>query len=104
MIEQVFQFSTGNDKAIEKIIFDENLNYIHMIFNKDEGLPEHFSNGNVYMSVVRGILSIALGEQQIHEYTAGTILKIPVNTKMNVNNLHGETLELFVVKAPAPAK
>lgn len=102
MIEQVFQFSTGNDKAIEKIIFDENLNYIHMIFNKDDGLPEHFSNGNVYMSVIRGTLSIALGEQQIHEYAAGTILKIPVNTKMNVKNLHEEILEIFVVKAPAP--
>ena len=66
------------------------------------GLPEHLSNSNVYMTVVRGMLSIGLNDQDIHEYEAGTLLKIPFQTKMNVNNLHDETLELIVVKAPAP--
>lgn len=39
---------------------------------------------------------------KIHEYDAGTLLKIPYRTKMNVKNLHPATLELIVVKAPAP--
>ena len=47
MIEQVYKISTGNDKAVEKVIYDENLHYLHMVFNKGEGLPEHFSNSNV---------------------------------------------------------
>ena len=102
MVEKVFTLSTGNDKIVEKVIMDENLHYMHMVFNKDEGLPEHFTNSNVYMTVVRGILSIALGEQEIHEYNAGSVLKIPFQTKMNVKNLHSETLELIIVKAPAP--
>lgn len=102
MIEKVFKLSTSDDKAIEKVIFDENVHYIHMVFNKDEGLPEHFSNSNVYMTVIRGKLSIGLDEQAVNEYTAGTLLKIPVNTKMNVGNHHQEVLELIVVKAPAP--
>ena len=50
MIEQVYKISTGNDKAVEMVIYDENLHYLHMVFNKDEGLPEHFSNSNVYMT------------------------------------------------------
>lgn len=74
MVEKVFTLSTGNDKIVEKVIMDENLHYMHMVFNKDEGLPEHFSNSNVYMTVVRGTLSIALDEQEIHEYNAGSIL------------------------------
>ncbi len=102
MVEQVFKLSQGDEKAIEKVIFDENVHYLHMIFNKDEGLPEHFSNSNVYMTVIRGRLSIGLDEQEIHEYGAGTLLKIPFQTKMNVKNMHEETLELIVVKAPAP--
>lgn len=102
MIENVFSMSTSNEKAVEKLIMDENVHYIHMVFNKDEGLPEHFSNSNVYMTVVRGRLSIGLAEQEIHVYPAGTLLKIPVDTKMNVRNLHEETLELIVVKSPAP--
>jgi quercetin dioxygenase-like cupin family protein len=102
MIEKEYKLSKTNDKAIEKVIFDENLHYLHMVFGKGEGLPEHFSNSNVYMTVVRGKLSIGLNEQEIHDYEAGTLLKIPFQTKMNVKNLHDETLELIVVKAPAP--
>ena len=102
MIEKIFKLYIGNEKAVEKVVFDENIHYLHMVFNKDEGLPEHFSNSNVYMTVVRGKLSIGLDEQEIHGYEAGTLLKIPFQTKMNVRNLHDETLELIVVKAPAP--
>ncbi|MCR3955256.1 MAG: cupin domain-containing protein [Gudongella sp.] len=104
MIEQVFNYSTGDDFAVEKLIFDDNINYIHMVFNRDEGLPEHFSNSNVYMTVLRGTLSIALGDQEVHRYPMGSILKIPVDIKMNVRNKDEETLELIVVKAPAPVK
>ncbi|MEX1377300.1 MAG: cupin domain-containing protein [Eubacteriales bacterium] len=102
MVEQIFKLSISDDKAVEKVIFDENINYIHMVFNKGEGLPKHYSNSNVYMTVVRGRLSLGLNEQEVHEYDAGTLLKIPVNTKMNVGNSHDKTLELIVVKAPAP--
>ena len=102
MIEQIFELSRGNEKAVEKVIFDENVHYLHMVFNKDEGLAEHFSNSNVYMTVIKGKLSIGLNNQEIHEYEAGTLLKIPFQTKMNVNNMHDETLELIVIKAPAP--
>lgn len=58
MIEQIYNMSTSNEKAVEKVIFDENLHYLHMVFNRSEGLPEHFSNSNVYMTVIRGTLSI----------------------------------------------
>jgi quercetin dioxygenase-like cupin family protein len=104
MIEQIYNMSTSNEKAVEKVIFDENLHYLHMVFNRSEGLPEHFSNSNVYMTVIRGTLSIGLNDQDIHKYTKGTLLKIPVDTKMNVKNLDEDTLELIVVKAPAPIK
>lgn len=102
MIEKVFKLSKENEKAVEKVVFDENIHYLHMIFNKGEGLPEHLSNSNVYMTVVRGILSIGLDNQEIHEYPINTLLKIPINIKMNVKNLHDDTLELIVVKSPAP--
>lgn len=102
MIEKVYNYTTKDEKAVEKIIMDENLNYIHMVFNKDEGMPEHYSNSNVYMTVLRGTLSIDLDEQDTHEYKKGDILEIPYNVKMNVRNLHDETLELIIIKAPAP--
>lgn len=102
MVEQVFKMSTGNETAVEKVLFDENLHYLHMVLNKEEGLPEHYTNANVYMTVVRGKLSIGLDEQEVHVYEGGTLLKIPSQTKMNVKNLHEDTLDLIVVKVPAP--
>lgn len=102
MVEQIFKLSVTDEKAIEKVIFDENVHYLHMVFNQNEGLPEHFSNSNVYMTVVRGTLSIGLDDQEVHQYEKGTLLKIPYKTKMNVRNSDKEVLELIVVKAPAP--
>lgn len=102
MVEKIFKLARGNEKVVERVISDENVHYLHMVFNKDEGLPEHLSNSNVYMTVIRGNLSIGLNDQEIHEYDAGTLLKIPFNTKMNVKNLNSDTLELIIVKAPAP--
>jgi len=104
MLEQVYHLSRNDEKAIEKVLFDENLNYIHMVFPQNEGLPVHNTNSTVYMTVVRGTLSIGLGEQDARQYEAGTMLKIPNATKMNVRNPHEATLELIVVKAPAPAQ
>lgn len=75
MIEQVFKNSQTDRNLIEKVIADENLHYNHMIFVKGEGLPEHFSNSNVYMTVVRGHLTIGLEELEHNEYNAGDIRK-----------------------------
>lgn len=102
MIEKVFNLSDADKKTIEKIICDENIHYMHMILPEGEALPEHYSNSNVYMTVAKGMLTIALDSESTREYACGTLLKIPHQTKMNVVNRHAETLELIVVKAPAP--
>ena len=102
MVEKVFELAATGEKSIRRVIVDENLHYIHMVFPKGEGLPEHNSNSNVYMTVVRGRLSLGLDDQEIHAYPAGTLVKIPFKTRMNVRNLDEAVLELIVVKAPSP--
>ncbi|MCM8901271.1 cupin domain-containing protein [Caldicoprobacter algeriensis] len=102
MIEKKFVFQQVDDKVIEKIVDDENVNINHMILKKGDALPQHYSNSNVYMIVVRGNITVKLDDQDPHVYPAGTILNIPYNTKMNVYNQHDEVLEFFVVKVPSP--
>ncbi len=102
MIEQPFELGTSLERTIQKVVQDDNVDYIYMRFNQGEGLPEHYSNSNVYMTVVEGVLSIALDDQDYHDYPARTLLKIPYHIKMNVQNHHDELLVLIVVKAPAP--
>lgn len=102
MVEKVYELAATSEKLVRRVVLDENLHYIQMVFPKGEGLPEHYSNSNVYMTVVRGRLSLGLDDQEVHAYPAGTLLKIPVKTRMNVRNLDEAVLELLVVKAPAP--
>lgn len=102
MIETVYTFTKGEQKTIEKIIEDENAAVNHMILPKNAALPEHFSNSNVYMIVVRGNVSLRLNEQEEHCYAKGSILVIPYSTKMNVYNMQDDVAEIFVVKAPSP--
>lgn len=102
MLEKIYQFTKPEEKLIEKIIDDENVVLNHMILTKDTGLPEHYSNSNVYMVIIRGTMTIQLDEQEAHRYQSGQILNIPYNVKMNVKNLDDDILEFFVVKAPNP--
>ena len=102
VIEKNYSFKKTEAKVVEKVIDDEHAAINHMVLRKEEFLPEHFSNSNVYMIVVRGTLSLQLGDQELHKYPAGNIVAIPYNIKMNVSNQDEPTLEFFVVKAPSP--
>ncbi|MFO7886684.1 MAG: cupin domain-containing protein [Eubacteriales bacterium] len=102
LIEKDFNFSSGDSKLIEKIISDGNVDLNHMIFPKNEGLPVHNANSNVYMIVIRGQLTLQLDDQEPHKYARGKIINIPYSTKMDVGNNDDEVLEIFVVKAPSP--
>ena len=104
MIEKVYNLATGSQKTIEKVIQKDHIHYIHMIFNKDEGLPIHNANSNVFMTVLKGTLTIGLDDQPPQKYKSSTLLEIPFQTKMDVKNRDDEILELIVVKAPAPGK
>ncbi len=102
MFEKVYTLTQGEEKVIERVIIDEHINYNHMILPKGDRLPHHSSNSNVYMTVVRGTVSLGINGQKPNIYEAGTILAIPEGVQMDVLNGGEDTLELFVVKAPAP--
>ena len=102
MIEKNYKYSVADSKTIEKLVADENVHINHMILPKGDALPLHMSNSNVYMTVMRGTISLILDDQEQHDYGVGNILNIPNNTKMNVSNTNDTVAEILVVKAPAP--
>jgi quercetin dioxygenase-like cupin family protein len=101
-IEKSYAFKQTDAKIVERIIKDEHVGINHMVLRKGEALPEHFTNSNVYMIVVRGAITLQMGEQEPHGYPSGSIINIPYNIKMNASNQEEATLEFFVVKAPSP--
>lgn len=102
MIQKQYKYSIAKEKNIERIIDDENINLNHMILPNGTGLPEHYSNSNVYMIITKGTMSIRLNDKETNLHGVGDIINIPYGIKMNVNNNHQELLEFFVVKSPNP--
>jgi quercetin dioxygenase-like cupin family protein len=104
MKEEIFKISDSNKAIVEAVIKDENINFMHMVFNSGESLKTHHSNANVYMTVVKGILSLSLDDSPFTKYEENTVIKIPFNTKMMVQNHDEEILEIYVIKSPAPGE
>jgi len=47
-------------------------------------------------------LSLSLEDRPFRDYPAGTIVAVPFDRKMAIENRGSGTLEFFVVKAPNP--
>lgn len=98
MNEQAYLLTQGTEKKIDKLVMKQNGQYIHMTFPKGEGLPPHMCNAELFMTVIRGTLSLGLNDQEVITYSAKTMINIPYQTKMNVRNEHDDILELIVIK------
>jgi len=103
MLERIYEFSKSDIKIIEKLVDDAPLLLNHMVLPTGEGLPEHYSNSNVYIIIIRGIITLTLGDQCSSNYHGGQIIDIPYKTKMNIINNQSDVLEFFMVKAPNPS-
>ncbi|MFZ5968328.1 MAG: cupin domain-containing protein [Bacillota bacterium] len=102
MIEKIYNIKESQTKLVEKLIDDEHVVINHMVLPKDTNLPEHYANSHVYLVVLKGCMSITLEEQDVNYYVEGTIVNVPFNTKMFIQNKHHDLLEFLVIKAPNP--
>ena len=102
MIEKVYKMSTRTENVIEPVIKDDYIHYMHMVLLKDEALPTHFTNANIYMTVVSGTMHLSLSDGEFRVYPSGSVINVPYRIKMIAQNRDEETLELIVVKTPAP--
>ncbi|MDX1358141.1 MAG: cupin domain-containing protein [Clostridia bacterium] len=103
MINKVYNYTISKTKIIEKIVNDDVAMINHMVLPKDECLPVHNANSNVYMIVAEGAVTLELDGTPPETYPKGSILNIEYGTLMSVCNTSDDILELFVVKAPGPS-
>ena len=103
MINKVYKYSLGKEKVIEKIVDDPVAMINHMVLPKGECLPTHKANSNVYMTVVKGAVTLVLDGNSAKTFSKGSIINIEYGTLMSVCNTNDDLLEFFVVKAPTPS-
>lgn len=102
MIEKSYSFTKTEAKTMEKIIDDERVNINYIVVPAGDAVKTHVSNSYVHQIIVRGTLSLSLEDGLFADYPAGTIVAVPFNQKMSIENHSSETLEFFVVKTPNP--
>ena len=102
-IEKTYEFKRSETKLVEKIVNDENVHINHIILENGQSMPEHYSNSNVYLIVVKGEMRLKLEDQEPQDYPQGKIINVPYNTKMLIKNESSPLMEFFVLKSPNPA-
>ncbi len=102
MIETTYEFKTSDSKLVEKIVNDDNVHINHIILEKGQNMPEHFSNSNVYFIIVQGEMRLTLNDNEPNNHTHGSIVNVPYNTKMLIQNINTPLMEFFVLKSPNP--
>ncbi|MDC7244290.1 MAG: cupin domain-containing protein [Sphaerochaetaceae bacterium] len=99
MIEKVYGFHTQESTKVEMIVNDSHVRINHLVLTAGDQADPHPTPDDAHMIVTRGVLSIALGDQEPHNYEEGNIIKIPAGTMMHIKNGGDETLHVFVIKA-----
>jgi len=102
MLEKLYQATSTEAFVMEKIVDDDPVNINHIVLAPGEAAPTHVSNSHVHQIIVRGTLSLSLEDGPFNHHPAGTIVAVPFNLKMVIQNQGTDTLEFFVVKAPNP--
>ena len=102
VVETVRNYAVTEETAIEKIIHNEYVHINHVALGKGDALPIHAANSHAHLIVVRGAVTLALSDQEPHEYPSGRIVSVPYGTRMNVSNQGDAVLSFFIVKAPGP--
>lgn len=101
MIETVYSYTKTEEKLIEKLVAHDDVMINHVVLETSESLVEHYSDSQVYLIVIQGTLTIALDEQDAHQYQT-SVVNVPFHTKMNISNASEGSLEFFIIKAPHP--
>lgn len=102
MLEKPYQTTRTDAFTMEKIVDDDPVNINHIVLAPGEAAPVHVSNSHVHQIIVRGTLSLSLEDGPFFHHPAGTIVAVPFNLKMVIQNQGADTLEFYVVKAPNP--
>lgn len=102
MPEIVYGYSQKLDKTFEKLVDDDRVIIDHIVLNKGDGLPDHLTNSNIYIIIIKGEISVRLENKDVRNYSVGQILSLPYRVQINITNENNMPAEFFIIKSPNP--
>ena len=98
MIEKLFKYSLTDKDLFENVISDDNLKLNHVVIESGKVFPRHKTDAQVYIIILKGELSIEIGDQEEKRFGAGDVINIPFDIETTLGNKGNEVTEVFVVK------
>jgi len=98
MIEKVNKYTTNANDIFEHVIKEDSFELNHVVIEPGKFFPKHPTDADVSIIIVRGELSITLGNQDKKHYYKGTVLSVEKGIDSILGNGSKEPLELFVIK------
>jgi predicted 3-demethylubiquinone-9 3-methyltransferase (glyoxalase superfamily)/quercetin dioxygenase-like cupin family protein len=100
--EKLYPYTLSDEKTVEIFLNDDNCTIGHVILKPGDALPEHSTDSNVYLLVVRGELTLSMNKNKIRNFSRGAVANVPFGILLGMSNSSGEVMELFAFKSPNP--
>lgn len=97
-MEKVYQYTLTDKEIFENVFTDEKLLMNHVIVPPGKIFPKHPTDATVYALVIKGQLSVTIGNNETKTFNAGHLVNIPKGADTELGNKGDKLLELFVVK------
>lgn len=102
MVEKLYPYSVTDEKTVEIFLNDDHCTIGHVILKPGDALPEHSTDSNVYLLIVRGELTLSLKQTETKIFGQGAVVNVPFGTMLGMSNSSDGVMELFAFKSPNP--
>jgi len=99
MIEKITDYENKSGESLRNLVNEESVIINHVIIEPDQSFPAHVTEHEVHIIIIKGNISINLGNQDAHEYKEGKMISLPKGVVSGISNPSENTTELFVVKS-----
>ena len=95
---EVTHYTTEADDIFEHIVKEDDFEFNHVIIKPGFSFPKHPRDAFVIITVVKGVLSVNLEDEEGLNFQKGAVVKIPQGVLSTLSNQQDEKCELFVIK------
>jgi quercetin dioxygenase-like cupin family protein len=99
MIETITDYENRGGETLKNLVDRESVIINHVVMEPEQSLPAHVTEHEIHIIIVKGSLSVSLGDQEVHEYSKGKMISIPRGSVTALSNPADSPAELFVVKS-----
>lgn len=103
MMLTVLHYTKTNEETFENVFTAENMLMNHVVIPPGKFFPKHPTDAQVTIVILRGELSVSIGDDARASYSTGCVLRIAKGSPSELGNAGPEPTELLVTKTELTA-